>query len=294
MREQGRTNRGRPKASVVVCCYNAEKHLSKCLEALKAQTYHNFEIIVVDDGSTDRTSEVAKRHSARLIRIDHRGLPAARNVGVKSAKGDVIAFTDADCVAEPRWLGKLVKELTSGDYAGVIGGTLKVLNSESFVARCLGIRIESEPIKCYAGGYNMAYWKKVIERMNGFDSSFSRGGDYEFYLRASKTHKVAWAKDAVVFFRYPATIKELISKNVRDGAWLRKILKKHPWHFRNIFLERLGSFAITVFPPLTILLTGKVSKRNRGVKHVIGSFVCTYVGILAFNMGFLFPKLQIR
>jgi len=279
-----------PRASVVICCYNAEKYLSKCLDALKAQTYPNFEIIVVDDGSTDKTSEVAKKHGAKLIRIEHSGLPTARNVGVRSAEGDVIAFTDADCVVGPKWLEKLIKELMSGNYAGVIGGTVKVLNTESFVARCLGVGIEAKPIKCYAGGYNMAYWRKVIEEVGGFDGSFSRGGDYEFYLRVSKIHKIAWARDATVFFRYPATVRELIAKNVADGAGFRKILNKHPWHLRDVVFALMKNFAASIAPLLLIIVMGRTFKQSRNIKYAIGHFLYAYASAFAFSIGFLFPK----
>lgn len=290
MQELEKRDKGKPKVSVVVCCYNAEKYLPKCLNALKAQTYPNFEIIVVDDGSTDKTSEVAEKYGVRLIRIKHSGLPAARNVGVRSANGDVIAFTDADCVVESRWLEKLINKLTSGDYAGVIGGIVKVLNSESFVARCLGIRTEAKPLKCYAGGYNVAYWKKIIKKMNGFDNSFSRGGDYEFYLRVSKIHKIAWAKDATVFFRYPATVRELVSKSVADGAGFRKILNKHPWHLKNVIFVLLKGLAALIFPPLLIIVMGRTFKQSRSVKYAIGHFFYAYASTFVFSIGFVFSK----
>src|SRR5215212_9690625 len=86
-----------PLVSVVIPCYNQAHFLSEAIESVLAQTHPNFEIIVVDDGSTDNTSEVAARYpGVRHIRQDNQGLAAARNTGLRESKGTCLVFLDAD------------------------------------------------------------------------------------------------------------------------------------------------------------------------------------------------------
>jgi O-antigen biosynthesis protein len=112
-----------PKVSVVVACYNGEPTLALCLESLTLLRYPDYEVILVDDGSTDATPRIAEGFSTvRYVRQDHLGLSVARNTGIAAATGEVIAFTDADCRADADWLHFLVGELLDGRFVGV-GGT---------------------------------------------------------------------------------------------------------------------------------------------------------------------------
>ena len=108
--------------SVVVCAYNAERTMEDCLTSLEKLNYSDYEVIVVNDGSTDRTREIAERFPyARLINQENKGLSAARNVGVAAATGEIVAFTDSDCVADPDWLFYLVAKFLSSDLSAVGG-----------------------------------------------------------------------------------------------------------------------------------------------------------------------------
>src|SRR5207244_7067980 len=98
-----------PKVSVVVASYNGARTLKTCLESLSQLNYSDYEIILVDDGSTDNTSEVAKHYPAvRYIHQPNQGLSVARNTGIAAASGEIVAFTDSDCRADPDWLFYLV------------------------------------------------------------------------------------------------------------------------------------------------------------------------------------------
>ena len=111
-----------PKASVVVCSYNGAKTLDRCLTSLKEINYPSYEVILVDDGSTDNTQEIAASHNwVKNVRQENKGLSFARNVGAHASCGDVIVYTDSDCMADPDWLYYLMGTLLSGDYAGVGG-----------------------------------------------------------------------------------------------------------------------------------------------------------------------------
>lgn len=100
-----------PPVSVIVAARDAAATLPACLASIRALDYPSVEILVVDDGSTDATAAVAEAHGARVLRAGGRGASAARNVGARAARGDVLAFTDADCEVPPDWLRALVPPL---------------------------------------------------------------------------------------------------------------------------------------------------------------------------------------
>src|ERR1044071_1686955 len=123
-----------PKVSVVVASYNGARTLPACLESLIRQNYPDYEVILVDDGSTDSTPEVARDFAAvRYIRQDNHGLSVARNTGIAAAVGEIVAFTDSDCRADEDWLSYLVGDLLSGEFCGV-GGHNFLPPEDSFVA----------------------------------------------------------------------------------------------------------------------------------------------------------------
>ncbi|WP_420403252.1 glycosyltransferase [Nisaea sp.] len=112
------------KISVYVPCYNAERTIGACLASLIAQVRKPDEILVIDDGSKDRTLKIAKRYPGVRI-VQHavnKGLATARNTGVRFTKGDLIASIDSDCAADPHWLRILAEEMErSPDLCGVAG-----------------------------------------------------------------------------------------------------------------------------------------------------------------------------
>ncbi|MEX1323715.1 MAG: glycosyltransferase, partial [Synechococcaceae cyanobacterium] len=98
-----------PKVSVVVCAYNADRTIDTCLAALEKVRYPDYEVIVVNDGSTDGTLEICRKYPyIRLICQENKGLSVARNVGLDAATGEIVAYTDADCDVDPDWITYLV------------------------------------------------------------------------------------------------------------------------------------------------------------------------------------------
>ena len=99
------------KVSVVIPAYNASKTIDLCLSSILKQDFPDYEVIVVDDGSTDDTREKVKKYPVRLVGKPHGGTPAARNAGFKASKGDILIFVDSDCVAKKNLIAKLVEPL---------------------------------------------------------------------------------------------------------------------------------------------------------------------------------------
>ncbi len=111
--------------SVIVPAKDAAKTLAECLQALLhqegLQLDHDYEVIVVDDGSTDDTAEIAEQHAVKVIRQSNRGPAAARNAGARIARGGWLAFTDADCAPSPTWLIDLTQPFINPEVVGVKG-----------------------------------------------------------------------------------------------------------------------------------------------------------------------------
>ncbi len=197
-----------PKVSVIVCSYNGAKTLDRCLESLKYIEYPNYEVILVDDGSTDSTHEIAARHTwIKTIRQENSGLSAARNVGARAATGEVLAYTDSDCMADPEWLYFLVGTLLSGKYAGVGGPNISP-PAENWIQACVAAApggpnhvLLTDVIAEHIPGCNMAFYKWAFEQVGGFDPEYRKAGDdVDFCWRLQQAGQIiAFSPSAIVW-----------------------------------------------------------------------------------------------
>src|SRR5438034_6118354 len=110
-----------PRISVVVCSHNGARTIRDCCEGLLKLDYPNYEVIVVDDGSTDRTAALASRYGFRVISTENRGLSNARNTGMEAATGEIVAYIDDDAYPDPHWLTYLAATFLSTSHVGVGG-----------------------------------------------------------------------------------------------------------------------------------------------------------------------------
>ncbi len=172
-----------PSVSVVVCSFNGGRTLRSCLEGLQRLNYPNFEVIVVDDGSSDNTSAIAIEFDVHLIRIPNGGLSNARNVGWQAATGDIVAYLDDDASPDPDWLKYLAWTFMNTNCAGV-GGPNVAWPSDGLVAQCVDhapgnpthvllTDVEAEHLP----GCNMAFRKSCLADVGGFDPQFRIAGD---------------------------------------------------------------------------------------------------------------------
>ncbi len=157
------------KASVVIAAMNAEKSIGKCLDSLEGQSFRGFEVIVVDDGSSDRTAEIAEGFpNARVLRQKHAGPAVGRNRGAAEAKGSIVVFTDSDCVLDRRWLEEMIRPFDDRSLAGVQGRYKS--RQKSIIARLIQLEIERSYEKMakrefidFMGTYSAAYRKSMFE-----------------------------------------------------------------------------------------------------------------------------------
>jgi GT2 family glycosyltransferase len=172
-----------PRISVVVCSYNGAATIGACCEALVALDYPDYEVIVVDDGSTDDTAEIAASYGLRVISTENRGLSSARNTGWQASTGEIVAYTDDDAAPDRDWLAYLARSFLDGGHAGV-GGPNVVPPNAGEVARCVS-KAPGNPTHVllsdreaeHIPGCNCAFRHDALEAVGGFDARFRVAGD---------------------------------------------------------------------------------------------------------------------
>src|SRR3954447_7406261 len=172
-----------PRVSVVVASYNGARTLHETLGGISSLAYPDYEVIVVDDGSTDATAEIAAGFEVRLISTENRGLSNARNTGMEAATGEIVAYVDDDAVPDPHWLQYLVATFASGGYDCVGGPNLAppgdgaladcVANAPGGPAHVLLDDREAEHVP----GCNMAFRRDALIEAGRFDPVFRIAGD---------------------------------------------------------------------------------------------------------------------
>ena len=172
-----------PRISVVVCAYNAEKHIDACLGSLAASDYPELEVIVCDDGSTDETLTRARRFPFRIVELDHGGLSRARNEGIAAATGQIVGFLDADAFCHPQWPYYLALSLEDEELGGTGGPNLPVEGAgivERAVSASPGGPIHvlvTDDRAEHVPGCNCAFRKSDLLAVEGFDPRYTTAGD---------------------------------------------------------------------------------------------------------------------
>src|SRR5215218_1272602 len=172
-----------PRISVVVCSYNGERTIRDCLEGLQHLHYQDFEVIVVNDGSTDATAAIVQDYGFRSITTSNLGLSNARNTGMENATGEIVAYLDDDARPDPHWLTYLATTFLSTEHAGV-GGPNLTPPGDGPIALCVG-KAPGNPVHVllsdqeaeHVPGCNMAFRKARLQAIGGFDPQFRVAGD---------------------------------------------------------------------------------------------------------------------
>ena len=231
-----------PKASVVVATYNGGRTLHNCLESLTRLNYPDYEVILVDDGSTDRTPEIAKLFpSVRYVRQANLGLSAARNTGIRAARGEIVAFTDDDCRADEDWLYYLVGDLLQGDLAG-IGGHNFLPPEDSCVAAAVVVSpggpahvMLTDQEAEHIPGCNMAFFKWALEEVGLFNPIYRKAGDDVDLCWRLQEHnfKIGFSPAAFVWHYRRSTVKAYLKQQAGYGEAEALLIGEHPDHFNS-------------------------------------------------------------
>jgi GT2 family glycosyltransferase len=178
-----RTDAEWPRISVAVCSYNGSRTIRECLEGLMRVEYSNFEVIVINDGSTDSTAAIAGEYNCRIITTPNAGLSSARNTASQAADGEIIAFLDDDAIPDRHWLHYIAAAFRETSHAAV-GGPNIAPPSCNIIADCVDnapggpvhVLITDEKAE-HLPGCNIAIRKSCLEAIGGFDPTFRVAGD---------------------------------------------------------------------------------------------------------------------
>ena len=172
-----------PRISVVVCSCNGARTIRNTLEGLRKLDYPDFEVIVVDDGSTDSTPSIAQDYEVHLISTKNRGLSNARNTGLDAATGEIVAYIDDDAYPDPHWLKFLALIFMNTNHVGV-GGPNVAPPDDGLIADCIANApgnpshvLLTDDLAEHIPGCNMAFRKDALQAINGFDPRFRTAGD---------------------------------------------------------------------------------------------------------------------
>ena len=227
------------KVSVIVPAYNAQKTIGQCIDALLAQTYprESYEVIVVDDGSTDGTTDVVKAYQVKYLYQRNQGPATARNIGVREAQGEIILFTDSDCVPFNNWIEEMVEPFKNKEVVAVKGAYKT--RQKSMTARFAQLEFEErfemlkkaesiDMVDTYAAGFR----KDIFLLMGGFDPYFpvANNEDTELSYRMSKLgYKMVFNPDAIVYhLNHPSTIRRYSRLKFWRGYWRTVVYKRFP------------------------------------------------------------------
>lgn len=239
-----------PIASVVVPAYNAERTIGDLLAALRSQAGvpGAYEVIVADNGSTDRTVEIAVSHGATVVHERVRGPAAARNAGLRAARGPIIVHTDSDTVPSRRWLATLVRAvdvpetvIATGPIVGWPAQTAAERFTEANGHYSRKVSVD-HPVFPYATGMNLAVKREALRAVGGWDAKMASGEDIDLSirLRAALGARIVWAESAGLFHKHRQDDAALWKQARWYGQGLAQLHAKHPELIRWSLPHTLG------------------------------------------------------
>src|SRR3954467_13234842 len=259
-----------PRVSVLVCAYNAADTLEDNLRSLEQLTYPNYEIILVNDGSKDRTSEIARRFAkVRVIDTPNAGLSAARNVALAEATGEIVAYTDADTRVDRDWLTFLVQPFLTSNVVGS-GGPNVVPPDDPPIAQCIA-RAPGGPthvllddrIAEHVPGCNMAFRRDALLAIGGFNPIYLRAGDDVdvCWRLQARGWKIGFSSSALVWHHHRASVKAYWRQQVGYGEGERWLMAHHPEKFLDGHMLWHGR----IYSPLPFVRSLSGERINAGV-----------------------------
>jgi GT2 family glycosyltransferase len=228
-----------PRLSVIVCTRNGSATLRPCLESLLALRYPDFEVLVIDDGSSDATAQIAQGFErVKYHRQEHAGLSVARNLGAQLATGLILAYTDDDCIAHPDWLLHLSHAFTE-DHVVAAGGPNIPPPPRNGVERVVAAApgapahvLLNDTEAEHLPGCNLTIRKDTLDRIGGFRAEFkSAGDDVDVCWRLREHGTLRFVPGAMVWHHRRFTVKAYLKQQLGYGHAEALLMKAHPGRF---------------------------------------------------------------
>ena len=220
--------------SVIVPAYNAEATLPALLDSLSAQSYKDYEVVVIDDFSRDRTPRIAKDHQCKLIALSKNHGPAyCRNIGVKYASGEILVFTDSDCIVDNHWLENIHKCFLKNNVAAIMGRLIMMpsnllgdsISALGFPAGgAIGFdkiwKVDQDGFTDSLSTCNCALKRDIFQKMGGFDDSFPFPGGEDSFLAFNlrkADYLIKYCPDAIVYHRARNSFANFVKWQFKRG-----------------------------------------------------------------------------
>ncbi|MFW6038562.1 MAG: glycosyltransferase [Candidatus Saliniplasma sp.] len=252
------------KVSIVINVYNEEENIRDCLDSLAKQSYTDFELIIVDDGSTDDTMDIVKHYSEifemKTYHTPHVGIKKARSKGIDETTGDYIIVIDADEILEDDFIEKIIEPLKA-DKVGAVGGVLKS-EGEGWVTIGYAVlneifyelRAEDREVDWIQGGCS-AYKREALEDVGGLAKE-KVSADKDISWKLSKNGwKVLINKNAVAYHRDPQTVKSVMKREYNIGRRERALLSEHKDKVSWKEISRFYPYGFFLFLALSFFLS---------------------------------------
>jgi glycosyltransferase involved in cell wall biosynthesis len=242
------------KASVVMVVRNESKRIKYCLEALLQQSWQDFEIVIIDNRSTDGTDKIVHSFEDKRIKYYYEsaecGLAGLRNLGLNIAIGDYVFFTDGDCVAEKHWLEEGLKNLARAGYVGVEGRTFYESQNEISVSDCNTRQMSpGHYMTC-----NVAYDRKILDKAGYFDPVYKYAHeDRDLAYRVMRYGKIGFSQEMLVFHQEKKLKIGALFNRAKRAENMVYFIKKHGKNGKipiKILYPR--HLLVIFFPPLLI------------------------------------------
>lgn len=224
-----------PSVRVVVAAFDAAPTLPALFDALRDQdVLEPFEVVVVDDGSTDATGDIARSRGARVLRQENRGPAAARNTGWRPEGARWILFTDSDCVPRRDWVRRMLEVLRAD--AQVVTGTYGIANRGQWLAQAIHDEIVWRHSRMreyveFAGSFNLGAERSALEAVGGFDETFrspsAEDNDLSYRWR-DRGVRIRFVREAIVDHRHPTALAGYLREQSRHGYWRVMLYRSHP------------------------------------------------------------------
>jgi len=257
------------------------------------------EILVVDNGSTDRTAKIIKSFPIRYLCETRRGISYARNRGIEESRGDILAFTDSDCMVTTMWLRELVQGFQKERIGGMEGETVDyppVTPVEHYTARRRSFSYKmrlASPLSPYVITANAAFRREVFDHIGGFDPRFPSGEDVDFSWRffQETDFELGYNPRAVVFHRHRSTVRDFFSQHVRTGRGIAHLRTKYPERLPWSWQKEIQAWgAVAVFAWMAC----RAAIRHRSLNYKradVYDYYFTFLRKLAVRIGFVYETL---
>jgi poly-beta-1,6 N-acetyl-D-glucosamine synthase len=306
-----------PRISLIVPAYNEAKTIRSCVQSLQALNYPNYDVIVVDDGSTDNTfEEVSRCAGIKIIRQENQGKPKALNNGIRASMGEIIMTVDADTTIDKDALGKIAERFSSDERLGAVAGNVKVnperkimnaVQSAEYATGINLIRKGQSVLGCVmiVPGPIAALKREAVEKVDYFsDDTFAE--DFDITVKILKAgYRVEYEERSLAYTDAPKNTEDLIKQRRRWYRGMMQVLDKHKdmylnpkygvsgvFGIPNLWFDTFSPFLNIGFLLCTVLmwtLTSDFSSSIDGI--IIFLFVALATGVVGLSLE---PKPQRR